>query len=212
MLLRVCFLVLALSIVAETLLEGAGALAVAALHRQAVGAAANAYSDAVQRAQAAVAAAIVAGSPLPSDLPSPEPTCALAGASGCALLATESVTLATESPTACPSSGCASYTQSNDLIAEGRAFADVAATVTNATGRVIATRSATVVFRTLRIAPYAVPAGALDTTLDDAEDGAGGAGGLIDVVYENATTGALMPANVWTVLAPQARSASAWSP
>ena len=222
MLLRAIFLCVAISALCETMLQAAAALAVASLHRQGVVAVTNAFADGAQRAQSAIAAAVAQGAALPTILPSPAPTCVLAGATGCALVAQESIALATPQPTACPSSGCAGYAQEDDAVSEGRVVASIVAKAWNASGEIVATRNESIVFRTLRVAPYALPAGSIDATLDDAESGPGDAGGivpgavsngtLIDTVYQNAASGALMPANVWSPLAPTAQLSTSWSP
>lgn len=220
--LRALFVCFAIAVLSESILQAAGALAVAALARQGIAATASAFGDGAQRAQGAIAAAIAQGETPPAAVPSPAPTCVLSSGSACALIATESIVLATPSAAPCPSVGCAGYEQENDVVGEGRVVATIEALVSNAQGTPVAARSGTLVFRTLRVAPYAVFTGALDATLDDDEGGAGDLGGLvpagssagtlIDVVYQNASSGAVMPANVWSGLAPTTLSSSSWSP
>ncbi len=221
MLLRALFVSFACIVVAQTMLQAAAALALTALHRQSIAAASSAFVDATQRAQAYIANAIVQNAPLSGAVPSPEPTCVVSGDAGCTLVAHETIVVATPEPTACPPAACYGYVQSNDAVGEGRAVATIAASISDAAGEQLAARGGSVVFRTLRVAPYAVAAGATDATLDDGESGAGDTGGitagvssgtLIEVVYRNAASGALMPANVWTGLAPGSAPPSAWSP
>jgi hypothetical protein len=222
MLLRTLFVCIACTVVAQTMLQGAASLARTALHRSAVGAADVALTDAAQRAQAAIAAAQMQGSTFTGALPSPQPTCVLAQGASCVLVAQESIVVTTPSPTPCPSGGCAGFVQGNDAVGEGRADATLRANVAELSGEEVATRGAAVVFRTLHVPPYAVTSGAISGVLDDAESGAGDAGGLvpnatsagtmIDVVYENAMTGAVMPANVWAGFAPSQVQPSGWSP
>lgn len=222
MLLRVIAVCFASAVLAETMLQGTAALATATLHRQAIAAARSAFAAAAENAQQTIAAAVSAGAAIPATLPSAAPACVVTSSGTCLLSATVGVSLATPQPTACPSSGCAAYAQGNDAIGEGRAVATIVATISNAAGRTLAVRGGSVVFRTVRVAPYAMIAGVLDATLDDAESGPGDAAGivpgavsqgtLVDVVYENAVTGAIMPANVWSGLAPSAPTSPNWSP
>lgn len=222
MLLRVLFLCFAAGVLGETLLRAAASLATAAFHRQGILAAQSEFIDATQFAQGALADAIAGGGAPPSILPSPAPTCVVASTDGCALTATAALSLATPSPSPCPSTGCGVYLQGNDAVDEGRADLALSITVTNAVGQRVATRDGTVVFRTMRVAPYAVPAGMLDSTLAESAGTAGDLGGdvpssatlgtLIDVVYQNAQSGATMPANVWSGLPASAPLGRAWSP
>ncbi len=222
MLLRVLFLCFAVAVLGETMLQGAAALAMSVLREQGVAAASSTFASAAQLAQSAIAAGIEAGGVPPSTLPSPTATCVLGDGSACALTASATITLATPAPTACPSAGCGAYLQGNDDVGEGRIVAAITAVVRDASGAEVAARSGSLVFRTLLVPPYAVADGALDATLDGSESGAGDLGGLapansangtlVDVVYENASTGALMPANVWNGLPAGAPITSGWSP
>ncbi len=211
MLLRVLFLCSAIVVLGETLLQAAASLAVAALQRRGVTVAQNAFADAEQLAQATLAAAMADGATPPASLP-PVQTCVASDAGTCTMIAHASVALATPVPTPCPRTGCSTYLQENDAVEEGRVVAAIATTVTLASGAPIAARNGSVVFRTMRAPPYAVASGALDATLDDSESGAGDAAGLIEVVYQNAVSGAAMPASVWSGLAPSVPAASGWSP
>ncbi|MGH7737402.1 MAG: hypothetical protein ACREMP_05995 [Candidatus Tyrphobacter sp.] len=222
MLLRAIFLCIAIATLAETMLQAAAALAVVDLHRHAVAAAKEGLGDAEQRAQSAIAAALAQGEAPPSAIPSPEPTCVLANAQGCTLVVRESIALSMPSAAPCLSSECSGYAQANDAVGEGRVIAAISADALESSGTTAASANGAVVFRTLRFAPYALPAGAIDASLDDAESGAGDAGGiaaqgasagtLIDVVYQNAQTGALMPANVWAPLGAEAPDSASWTP
>ena len=74
------------------------------------------------------------------------------------------------------------------------------------------------------VAPYAALTGTLDDSLQALAPGGAGddagavpngtaPGTLIDVLYENQRTGAMMPANVWHAeIQRQAVTPSAWSP
>lgn len=222
MLLRVIFLTMAIAVLGETLLHAAATLALAAFHRQGAAVARIAFVDAAQLAQGAIATALASGATPPATIPAPTPFCALSNGATCAMIARTTIALTTPAPAPCPSDDCGAYLQGNDAIEEGRLAVAIDAVVTNAVGDTIAVRSGDVIFRTLRIAPYAIPAGSLDATLDDFPGSVGDAGGmapfssssgtLIDVVYRNAVNGAAIPANVWTGLAPSAAEARAWTP
>ncbi len=216
------FLAFALAVLGETLLHAAAALALAAFHRQGVSAAQAAFVNAAQLAQSTIAGAMASGATPPTVMPSPAPTCAASSDDACLMTSSVTLTEVTPAPSPCPSPGCGTYLQGNDAIAEGRLAVAIDAVVTNAAGETIAARGGTVVFRTFRITPYAVPVGSLDATLDDLAGNAGdeggivpagpGAGTLIDVVYQNASSGATMPANVWSGLAPSAPLVRSWTP
>ncbi len=222
MLLRTLFLCFAAAVLGETMLQAAAALAVIALHEQGAAAASGTFAGAAQLAQSAIAAALQAGGTPPATFPSPTPACVLGEASACELTASASITLATPAPASCPSDGCGAYLQGNDVVGEGRVVASISAVVRDASGATVASRSGSVVFRTLLVPPYAIADGALDATLDGSESGAGDLGGLaptsiangtlVDVVYQNASSGALMPANVWDGLAAGAPITTGWSP
>lgn len=220
MLLRVIFLCFAIATLGETLFQGAGAVALAAFHRQGVAAAQVGFLESAQAAQSAIASAIAAGTALPIQIPAPQPTCALADTSGCLLLERSQIALATATPSPCTSQ-CATFLQENDAVTEGRVNVTVSVAVTNSAGDLVASRGGTILFRTLRIAPYALASGALDSSLDGIV-GTGDIGGtaatstssgtLVDVIYRNAQSGAVMPANVWNALPAQPPASSSWSP
>jgi hypothetical protein len=219
-LLRVLFLCFAIAALGETLFQAAGAAALAALHRQSILAAESGFTQSTQSAQSAIASAIAAGSPLPAQIPAPAPTCALSAESGCLLFERSQISLATMTPSPC-ASGCATFLQQNDAVDEGRAAVSISVSVTNSAGNPVGSRGGTVLFRTLRVAPYALASGTLDSTLDGMA-GAGDIGGiaataasagtLLEVIYRNAQSGAVMPANVWNALPADAPLASGWSP
>lgn len=221
MLLRILFLCIAIAVLGETLLQASVSLALAAFHRQGIAAANAEFTDAVSVALEAIASAIAAGGSPPAMLPSVAPTCAAVSDDGCALAAAATIALANPSPVPCASSGCGIYLHGNDSVAEGRMGIVVDATAFSSMGGVVTTRSGTVVFRTLRVAPYAIPDGVLDATLDEPAGAAGDSGGsiptstssgtLIDVVYHNAQSGATLPANVWAGLPASAPLDRNWT-
>jgi hypothetical protein len=221
MLLRVLFLCAAVAVLGETMLQAAASLAIAALHQQGVAAARNEFGVAAGVAQSTLANAIAAGY-TPAPLPSLTPTCAVTTDGGCTLTANATLAIATPSPSACPTSGCDFYLQGNDAVSESRTSVAIDVDVTDSEGEIVASRSGTVVFRSLRVPPYILSDGMLDATLDDTAGSAGEIGGsvpsgtsagtLIDVVYQNARSGETIPANVWNGLGASAPLERAWTP
>jgi hypothetical protein len=220
MLLRVIFLCFAIASLGEILFQAAGAAALTAFHRQGIAAAESGLVESAQLAQSAIATAVAAGTALPAQIPAPQPTCALAAASGCLLFERSQIALTTPAPSPCATQ-CATFLQENDAVDEGRAEATISVSVTNSAGDLVASRGGIILFRTLRVPPYALSSGALDSSLDGIA-GAGDIGGtapneassgtLVDVVYRNAQSGAVMPANVWSALTAQSPASTNWSP
>lgn len=212
MLLRTMFLLALLSLIGETIVHGAGALARTTLHYRALGALRAQLISTVSLEQATIARAIAANQdPRSVPVPTPSAACVLSDATGCRLLAHAEIALPSAAPlatpSACPGSDCTAYLQANDSVAEGRIPVTVSAKVTSMDGTVLATRNASVTFRTFNTAPYAVLAGSLDATLDDIarkqndDDGGAtsGATTLVNVEYVNAANPAAtpIPGNVW---------------
>lgn len=205
MLIRAMFLVVFVTTIAQATLYAAGATAKAALQRRATSAARAATVRGVALAQNAIAVSMKSNAPLA--LPSPATACAVQAGATCAFQAT--VALVAESPAPndaqpCAAAACAVYLQSNDVVGEGRAMVRVHVAINSPGGDVIASRDTIVAFRTLRVPPYAIPAGANDATVDaltktgTGDDGGAagaGAGTLVNVVYSNGAT--TIPANVW---------------
>jgi hypothetical protein len=230
-LLRTLFALLLLAALAESIVHAAHALAQTVVRRQALRAVHAQIDAAVASAQTAVAAAIAAGndpaSPNPTT-PAPVATCRAMTQNGCVLVASATVSFpdATAQPQASPCAGgaCTIYEQGNDAVDEGRIDAVVDAQVTGPDGVALASRSTRVTFRTMRVSPYAIVAGKADATsgtpVEDAAGDDGGAapngaapGTSIDVLYQNRSTGATLPANVWHAAVQQnAGSVPAWSP
>jgi hypothetical protein len=229
-LLRTIFALVLFAALAETLVHGVHALAQTVLRRQALLAVHDEIAAATTAARDAIARDIAAGgdprSPDPMP-PSPSPTCRLHVQRACALEGIATISFAippSATPSPCPSSACSVYEQENDSIDEGRVDATISAQAKSAAGDVLAMRSTRLTFRTLRVSPYAALAGQADGSLTagegtEAGDDAGAApngaapGTLIDVLYENAVTGATIPANVWhsQVESPETKR-PAWSP
>jgi hypothetical protein len=227
-LLRTLFVLVLFAALSETIVHGAHALAQTLLRREAALAVRQQLATSTVQARESIADAIAAGAD-PRDAipaaPSPAATCAVATASGCALLAKATIAFAaaaTASP--CPSDGCTVYEQDDDAVTEGRVVADVSAEASSGHGTILASRDQRLTFRTWRVAPYAALTGALDESLEAlAPAGAGDDGGavpngaapgtLIDVLYKNQRTGVTIPANVWRPENQrQTAVPSAWSP
>ena len=212
MLLRTIFLLALISLLSETVVHGAGALAQTALRFRASAAARTQIVSAVSVAENAIARAVASNEdPHSMPVPSPVPTCVASDSTGCRLSAQAQIAIPSVAPQAtpgtCPATNCTVYLQANDTIAEGRIPVNVSATVNAADGTVLATRNATVLFRTFSAAPYVALAGSLDATLDDiarqqnGDDGGAtnGATTLVNVEYLNAEdpSATPVPGNVW---------------
>lgn len=204
MLLRTMFLIALLMTLAQTTLYASGAAAKAALHRRALMAARADVTRATEAAREAIAAAVTSGN-APS-FGSPSSACVVGTASTCALESTIALASATPAPNAaaCPAADCVVYLQGNDAVGEGRAAVRISIRVGPPGGDALAVRDEAVTFRTLRVPPYAIVAGANDATIDaitnagTGDDGGAavpGAGTLVNVVYKNGAT--TIPANVW---------------
>lgn len=227
MLLRTLFVVALFTALAETVVHGMHALAQAALRREALVALRAEIADATTLAHdAAVRAVIAGGDPrtLEPQPPPPMAACRLRLRGACALMGKAVVRFApvpSASPSPCPQFECATYQQGNDAVAEGRIEAIISAEALAPLGAVLASRVQTIVFRTLRVAPYAALAGQADASEiaggssgDDAGTAPAGAapGTLVDVLYRNAVTGATIPANVWQATATSPNRATPWKP
>ncbi|MEO6836388.1 MAG: hypothetical protein ABI231_10850 [Candidatus Tumulicola sp.] len=231
MLLRTLFVLMLLAALTETIVHGVHALAQTALRRQALAAVHDQILASTTSAREAIARAIAVGGdprdpkPVP---PSPSPACRLRARHGCALEGIATVSFdagGSGEASPCPSAACTIYEQGNDAVDEGRITATIAAESTTTGGGVLASRTARVTFRTLRVGPYAVLAGQADESLEAlagpgrvGDDGGaaptGSAPGtLIDVLFENAVTGTTIPANVWHSQVQSGNDATrAWSP
>jgi hypothetical protein len=227
-LLRTLFAIALLSALAETMLHAVDALAQSALRRQALLSLHDEVANATSAAHNAIAASIAAGADPRSPDPSPpaiQPTCSLRVRDSCAIEGVAVVrftaaTQATASP--CPDDGCTVYRQEDDAVDEGRIDVTIAARARAHDGAVLASRDVRLTFRTLRVSPYAALTGQADVTagVDERSGNDAGAapmgaapGTLIDVVYENAVTGAKIPANVWHAQTERKRGApAAWKP
>lgn len=234
MLLRTLFVTLLVAALAEAIVHGVHALAQTALRRQALAAVRDETLSGTTRARGAVARALAAGADprrFAPVAPSPAAQCRLHAGGGCAIegrsqIAFDSPALGGgESPSPCPGGACAIFEQENDAVQEGRIAATVLAEAIGPNGALLASRRTRVTFRTMRVAPYAVPAGHADASAADVEgplqtgDDGGSAGGpgapgtLVDVLYQNAITGATIPANVWRSQLQSGNPASQpWSP
>lgn len=218
MLLRTLFVTILLAALAEAIVGGVHALAQAALRRQALVAVHDELLAGATLARSAVAQAIENGADprrLVPVAPSPIPECRLRVGDACAIQGVARIAFDAPglgggaSPSPCPSGACTIYEQENDAVWEGRIGATISADALGPNGALLASRRSRVTFRTMRAPPYAAPAGYADASTGDVNgplqtgDDGGSAGGLsapgtlIDVLYQNALTGAAMPANVW---------------
>lgn len=225
MLLRTLFALVLFTALAETVLHGVHALGQITLRREALLAVRAEIAVATQEAREAVARAVISGGDprrLDPQPPPPVAGCRLRLRGECALDGRATVRFApAPSPSPCPGFACSVYEQGNDVVAEGRIEATIEAQALGPTGAVLASRVQAVVIRTLRVPPYATLAGQSDATAvaagspgDDAGAAPTGAapGTLIDVLYQNAITGAVIPANVWQATAQSRNGATAWRP
>jgi hypothetical protein len=227
MLLRTLLLVAFIATLSETMVQGAAALARISLHERALDAARTGFAGAVARAQQWLAATIAARqSPASAAVPAPIATCVLSAPDGCRMqlvAAFQAPAPAASAPGACPSSNCTTYLQANADVAESRFSLDVSSSVIGASGTALATRNATVIFRTFQTPPYATLAGALDASIGaiapggSGDDGglANGSGTLVNVEYvQQGTSGASpFPGNVWQAVQQHpAAAAQPWNP
>ena len=228
MLLRTLFAIALLLALAETMLHAVNALAQGALRRQALMSVHDEVANATSAAHNAIAAPIAAGADPRSPDPSPpaiQPRCSLRVSGTCAILGVAVVRFsappqALGSP--CPDDRCTVYRQEDDAVDEGRIDVTIAARARAHDGALLASRDVRLTFRTLRVTPYAALTGQLDVTAGAEEPSGNDAGAapmgaapgtLIDVVYENAVTGAKIPANVWHAQTERERGApAAWKP
>lgn len=211
MLLRVLFVLALISLLAETVVHGASALATVTLHHRATAIARTQYAAALASAQASIAQSIAAnGVTAPITVVPAAPACVLSGNSGCALLAQSSIALATPAPPAaqtCPQTNCVVYMQANDAVDEGVVTVHVVTSVRAPDGTVLAAHTGDAAFRTFATAPYASLAGSTDASVNDVASGRtgydGGTSGpgdtLVRVEYVNAANpnASPIPGNVW---------------
>lgn len=202
------------------------------------------FSSGYQRAAASLEQTVASDMQrggLPYPAPSFTPIAAACANSTCTYLTAETITLTQSAPATpgalCDASqtNCAPNVQTNGYVAEGRLTAQVTVNVLNAQGDPIATRTGTVVLRTLDSPPYAAIAGSRDGAFDDVLNAAsaGDDGGAppatpnpcsasassiaddtaVRVEYRNKDTNACTDGSAWANSSYSARSsASGWSP
>jgi hypothetical protein len=226
MLLRTLVLLAFIAALADTLLQGAAALARASLHERAVAASREGFISGLQRAQQWLAENMESQTaPSTVAVPSPYATCTIAGDATCAMTVT--TTISTPAPTVaptsstCPGTDCVVYLQNNAAIVESRFRVHVSSTVTGASGDVYATRDDDVTFRTYLAPPYASLAGSIDDTIGavvpngNGDDGGASSGTptLVNVEYvQPGSNASPLPGNVWQAQAQHsAPTAPAWS-
>ncbi|MGR4065259.1 MAG: hypothetical protein ACLQPV_07395 [Vulcanimicrobiaceae bacterium] len=210
------FLLGASAALVSSLIAGTQATARIVLQHKALAALRATYGTRVARIQSALADSLASGTS-ESRVPD-ESGCALVRADGaCAIEVTASSRF-----DAAPGGA---LLQQNDTVAEGRTAAVVDVVALGSSGQVLGERHGRIVFRTLHTPPWTLLSGNLDAAFDTANEtnvpgddggmmpGTSSPGTLIDIVYQNAATGAEIPANVWRTTPPQAGGASApWSP
>lgn len=143
---------------------------------------------------------------------------------------------ATPGPSCDPAeTNCAANVQANSYVQESRVTAAITVNVLDSDGTIVATRSGTLVLRTMNAPPYVAIAGARDGAFDDVvnADAAGDDGGAppatpnpcaprapgvgddttIRVAYRNATTNACSDGSTWGNASYNASASTAgWSP
>lgn len=219
MLLRAMFLAAFLATIAETIVHGCAALARAELHARALAAIRTSSDSAVAAAQSAIANAVVSGTVGAVNFPSPSPSCATPAAQPCSLYVSSSIRIApTPAPAAspCPAAQCTVYLQGNSNVREDRVTVTIATSVADAAGRIVAQRDSVQSFRIFGTPPYAsLDAGADATVAGIASSATGDDGGapasLVNVEYQNTSSGAKISGNIWRPrIEDPASSAPAW--
>ncbi len=211
MLLRSLFLVLFVAVLADAIVNAGAAAARAAYHRREMTALREGLASAVALAQQAAAGEVS---------PHPLSTCAYASNGGCTLRVDSDAapsTAALPAATACPVASCTVLMQNNSAVSEGRSTFTISARVLAPNGDTLASRNATVAFRTFAQPPYATLVGSLDATLDAAltsgagDDGGNVAGTLIHVRYSGPAGD--VPGDVWRPVEQRpAGNAQPWNP
>ena len=224
MLPRTLFALLFFTAVAETILHGVHALAQTAVRREALLGVRAQITAATNAARETVAKAVISGSdPRRLNIQSLQiGGCRLFSYGACSIAGKAKVRFAVPaSSSPCPDAACTVYEQGNDSVLEGRIGATISAEATGPDNAVLASRTESVIFRTMRVSPYAVLAGESDGTGvasgapgDDAGAAPAGTapGTLVNVIYRNAVTGAEMPADVWQAAAESRDGEPAWKP
>lgn len=212
MLLRTLFLVAFIVAIGDAVVFASAALGRATFHARENAAMRQAFATGIAQAQTSAPTATI---------PAPASTCAYAGVHGCTIAVSTMIATPTPNPQTtpafCPSTSCVVYEQDNTHVTEGRIAYVITAQLRSANGDVLATRSATVAFRTFATAPYATLVGSLDATLDDAVGGVSDDGGsaktgtLIHVRYQQEGSAATRSADVWKSVDERAATpAPAW--
>jgi hypothetical protein len=205
MLIRAMLLIAFVTVLAETAVYGAAALARMTFHARERAALRAAFSDAIRAAQTAAAGGAISA---------PSATCVFTTDKGCAITVRTTISVPTPvagaTPSSCPNGDCTVYMQNNSHVAESRASYTIAAQVIASNGDVLATRRGVVAFRTFATPPYAALVGSLDDTLDamanggisdDAGNESATSSTLIHVDYQQSGNPATqVPADVWRAL------------
>lgn len=228
-----------IALVAATILSAGLAMTRMSITRMTQPYLAAAYTRAVASVQQTVAAQMQAGG-IPYPAPSFTPIPAACADASCTYTATATISLLENAaPTAGPScdplqTNCAANVQTNGYVGESRVTALVTAYVRDRSGAALASRSGTVVLRTMAAPPYAAIAGTRDAAFDDlsgahalGDDGgsalatadpcASDAPGISDdtrvrVAYRNQTTNACTDGSSWAQASYSGAAASGWAP
>jgi len=126
--------------------------------------------------------------------------CTAIGANACALRATTTVVL--------QASGAGAILQDNAGVDEARVAISLRSVVTDSTGRTVVVANRNALLRTFARPPYASYEG--DVESSGIAPSSTAAGTLVDVRYENVTSGASMPGNIWRSSTAAPASAAPW--
>lgn len=228
-----------IALVAVTILSAGMAMTRMTIQRMTRPYLVSGYQRAVASLEQTIAADMQAGG-VPYPAPTFTPIPAACANSTCSYATMETLALTQAAPAtpgpACDASqtNCAPNVQTNTYVAEGRVTALITVIVHSSSGAVVATRSSTLVLRTLHSPPYVALAGSRDETFDDVLNAAsaGDDGGappatpnpcaspqsIADdtaarVEYRNQRTGACSDGSAWGDSSYSARSAgSGWGP
>lgn len=229
-----------IALVAATILSAGMAMTRLTIERMTRPYFSSGYQRAAASLQQTVAADMQSGG-VPYPAPTFTPIPAACANSTCTYLTAETITLTQEAPAtpgpACDASqtNCAPNVQTNSYVAESRLTAQITVNILDAQGYSIATRTGTVLLRTLKSPPYVAIAGARDGAFDDVLNAAnaGDDGGAppatpnpcaastlsvsddtaVRVEYRNKNTNACTDGSAWGNSSYGARSnSSGWSP
>lgn len=234
------FYVALIALVATTILSAGMAMTRAAATRMAQSYLAAGYQRANASLMQTIASEMQSGG-IPSPAPTFTPLPPMCANTGCTYSTSANIALAqTALPTTGPScdpaqSNCATNVQGNSYVQESRVTAAITVDVLDSGGTPVATRSSTVILRTMNAPPYVAIVGARDGAFDDvaSSHAAGDDGGappatpnpcatpspgIADdttarVAYRNVATNACTDGSTWGDASYSAGASNAgWSP